>query len=100
MILENKATGQSLIQDLAIEKDIHIKKYKPNNNKITRFAATIPFFEFGRILLPENSPWLNVFLQKLMAFPNSKNDDVIDLLRQFVNVMKSYKNTVPRIRRL
>ncbi|MCC2647190.1 MAG: hypothetical protein K0R02_1255, partial [Rickettsiaceae bacterium] len=100
IIIEDKATGQSLIQDLAIETEIHIKKYKPRNDKITRFAATIPFFESGRILLPENSSWMNVFLQELMAFPNSKNDDVIDSLSQFVDVIKNYKNMVARIRRL
>jgi predicted phage terminase large subunit-like protein len=100
VIIEDKASGQSIIQDLAIETNIHIKKYRPVKDKVTRFAATIPYFESGRILVPENAPWLNIFLQELMAFPNSQHDDIVDSLSQFIDVIKSYRHMLPRIRRL
>jgi predicted phage terminase large subunit-like protein len=98
VIIEDKASGQSIIQDLAIETNIHIKKYRPVKDKITRFAATIPYFESGRILIPENAPWLNVFMQEIMAFPNSQHDDIVDSLSQFIDVIKSYRHMLPRIR--
>jgi predicted phage terminase large subunit-like protein len=98
VIIEDKASGQSIIQDLAIETNIHIKKYRPVKDKITRFAATIPYFESGRILVPENAPWLNIFMQEIMAFPNSQHDDIVDSLSQFIDVIKSYRHMLPRIR--
>jgi predicted phage terminase large subunit-like protein len=98
VIIEDKASGQSIIQDLAIETNIHIKKYRPVKDKVTRFAATIPYFESGRILVPENAPWLNIFMQEIMAFPNSQHDDIVDSLSQFIDVIKSYRHMLPRIR--
>jgi predicted phage terminase large subunit-like protein len=98
LIIEDKASGQSIIQDLVIETNIHIKKYKPVKDKITRFAATIPYFESGRILLSKNAVWVSVFLEELMAFPNSQNDDIIDSVSQFIDVIKNHKNTIARIR--
>jgi predicted phage terminase large subunit-like protein len=100
VIIEDKASGQSIIQDLAIETNIHIKKYRPVKDKVTRFAATIPYFESGRILVPENVCWLDVFLQEIMAFPNSQHDDIVDSLSQFIDVIKSYRHMLPRIRSL
>ncbi|MDF2965881.1 MAG: putative phage protein [Rickettsiaceae bacterium] len=100
VIIEDKASGQSLIQDLAIETNIHIKKYKPVRDKVTRFAATIPYFESGWIVIAEGAAWLNVFLQELMAFPAGTNDDIIDSLSQFIDVIKTHKDNLPRIRNL
>jgi predicted phage terminase large subunit-like protein len=98
IIIEDKASGQSLNQDLSLETNLIIKKYNPAKDKITRFAATIPHFQSGRVLLPENALWMNVFLQELMSFPNGKNDDIVDALSQFIDVMKNSKNTEVRIR--
>jgi predicted phage terminase large subunit-like protein len=98
IIIEDKASGQSLIQDLVIETNFNISKYKPTTDKITRFAASVPFFESGRINLPEKAPWLNIFLQEIMAFPNGNNDDIVDSLSQFIEVIKRHRHMLPRIR--
>lgn len=98
IIIEDKASGQSIIQDLILETQLTIKRYKPANDKITRFAATIPYFQSGRITLPEKSPWLSSLLQELMLFPNGKNDDIIDSISQFIDVIKYSKNHSVRIR--
>ena len=41
-------------------------------------------FESGRVLLPRQAPWLGEFLNELLAFPNSRHDDQVDSVTQFL----------------
>jgi predicted phage terminase large subunit-like protein len=100
MIIEDKASGQSVIQDLLIETNINIIKYKPKLDKITRFAAAVPYFENGRILIPSSGTWLQDLKSELIAFPNSRHDDMVDSISQFIDVMKFRRKETPRARML
>ena len=41
-------------------------------------------FEAGQVCLPTEAPWLSDFLQEMLAFPNSRHDDQIDSVSQFL----------------
>ncbi len=101
ILLEDKASGQSLIQDLRHSTTLPIIACTPVYDKITRFAATTPIIESGRLWLPRNAVWLAEFEQELLSFPNSKYDDQIDALSQFLNWQRhKLLNTNGQIRRI
>ena len=41
--------------------------------------------EAGQVHLPENAPWLGDLMHELLAFPNSRHDDQVDSVSQFLN---------------
>ncbi len=100
ILIEDKASGQSLIQDLKLEKVYNIIPQKPKVDKITRFALVIPFFTLEQVFLPSQSVWTNQVVQQITTFPYAKNDDIVDSISQFLNYIKATNNNCknPRIR--
>ena len=96
ILIEDKASGQSLIQDLKLENNFNIIPTRPKLDKITRFICQTPEFYQRRILFPEGQyPEL---IDEIINFPNSKHDDIIDSISQFLTYMKTYANKMVRIR--
>ncbi|MEQ9116246.1 MAG: phage terminase large subunit [Rickettsiales bacterium] len=88
VLIEDKASGQSLIQDFRHTKEAHyIVPIVPNKDKITRFARCTQFFESRRVYLPKNAPWLFDYEEELLLFPSGSNDDQVDSTSQFLNYM-------------
>jgi len=81
LLIEEKGSGLSLIQDLYRE-DIHAIGVEPDRDKILRMAAQTAPIEAGAVHLPMNAPWLDEFKKELLAFPNGRHDDQIDALSQ------------------
>jgi predicted phage terminase large subunit-like protein len=99
--IEDKASGQSIIQDLRNEGYINIIAIKPKFDKITRFASIIPYFQSSRILFPKQATYLNMILDELIKFPSTKHDDVVDSISQAINYLINQKKTlISRIRDL
>lgn len=76
--VEDKASGQSLIQVLRREAKIPIKAIKAVDDKVTRAQSITGLCEAGRIWLPESAPWLQDFIDELAAFPRGAHDDQVD----------------------
>ncbi|MBO6718884.1 MAG: phage terminase large subunit [Rhizobiaceae bacterium] len=91
VLIEDKGSGQSLIQDLRADR-IVAKPIQPEGDKIVRMSACSDRIEAGAVLLPTAAPWLDEFRAELMAFPNGKHDDQADALSQLIN----WKRTKPR----
>lgn len=96
-MIEDKASGQQLIQDLGFLGDnIRVVGIKPKLDKITRFASVVPLFQAGIVLMPRQS---TIALKELLNFPHIKNDDIVDSVSQFLNFMKEKSLKLPaRIR--
>jgi predicted phage terminase large subunit-like protein len=90
LIIEDKASGQQLIQDLHCS-GLNIIKYMPKFDKMTRLIITSHIFESGRILLPHNKDWLNEFIHELTIFPNAEHDDQIDSSTQFLGWIENHQ---------
>lgn len=88
-LIEDKASGQSLIQDLKLETNYSIIPIKVIKDKITRFASITPFFESEKIFLPCEADWIVDFKNELFSFPNSLHDDQVDSTSQFLNWIKN-----------
>jgi hypothetical protein len=89
VLIEDAASGQSLIQELAIDTDLPVKAVKVGADKVSRAAAAEPTIEAGRVMLPEGLPWVGEFLAEVCAFPAGAHDDQVDALVQAINYLRS-----------
>ena len=78
LYIEDKASGQSLIQELKRESGISVIPYKVNADKVARVNAISPFIQGGRVFLPKEARWLDSFMDESLSFPNGKYDDQVD----------------------
>jgi predicted phage terminase large subunit-like protein len=78
VLVEDKASGQSLVQELKRDTNLPIIAVKVDTDKITRAAAVTPLVEAGKVLLPQAAGWLDDYLDELSTFPASVHDDYVD----------------------
>lgn len=96
VLIEQKASGQSLIQDLRLAK-VPIVGYNPGNaDKVSRAHVAAPILELGVIWIPESTKnpgkpvtWAEPFLSQLKKFPVAEHDDYVDT---FTQAMIYFKN--------
>jgi predicted phage terminase large subunit-like protein len=82
VLIEDAASGQSLIQSLKAETRLPILPVKPQGDKQSRAHAVSPLVESGRVFLPESASWRDDFLDEVTSFPSAPHDDQIDALTQ------------------
>ncbi|MDE3016051.1 MAG: phage terminase large subunit [Pseudomonadota bacterium] len=100
ILVEDKASGQQLLQDARRETSLPVISMRPKHDKITRFAAVAPMLEAGRVQLPQQAPWLADFEDELFSFPNASHDDQVDALTQYLEWLRNSVWERLRIRRL
>ena len=88
ILIEDKASGQSLIQDLQKTTKLPVIKFKPERDKIARMSAESALIEAGNVYLPMYAHWLAHFEKEMALFPSSINDDQIDSLSQALKWMR------------
>jgi predicted phage terminase large subunit-like protein len=84
VLIEDKGSGTSLVQDLRRDS-LYAVAIQPDGDKVVRMAAGSAAIEDGRVHLPANAPWLDDFRAELLAFPNGIHDDQVDALSQLIN---------------
>jgi len=82
VLIEDKASGTQLIQELVAEGVHSVTRYKPDGDKLMRFHAQTATIENGLVYLPQNAHWLGEYLHELITFPGSKYDDQVDSTSQ------------------
>jgi predicted phage terminase large subunit-like protein len=92
VLVEDKASGQSLIQMLRKDTPLPVKPVKVDSDKEARAYAVTPLIEAGRVFLPENAPWLYDFIEELSSFPSGEHDDQVDSTTQALNYMRHTNN--------
>jgi predicted phage terminase large subunit-like protein len=100
ILIEDKASGQSLLQDMKRETALPVIAIRPIQDKITRFASVTALFESGRVLLPKNAVWRAEYETELLAFPNSAHDDMVDSTSQYLAYVRGRGLDKMRIRTL
>jgi len=78
LYIEDKASGQSVIQELKRESGVSVIPYKVVHDKVSRTTAILPLIEGGRVFLPDTAPWLDDFIEEAVTFPNGNHDDQVD----------------------
>lgn len=101
ILIEDKASGQSLLQDLKRETQLPLVAHLPKGDKVARLVRVTPMLEAGRVALPAEAPWLAEFEAQLLAFPNGAHDDMVDAFSQYFNwVREGMHRAVPSLRRI
>ena len=80
IVIEDKSTGSSLIQELRIDTTLPILAFEPDADKVTRLSVESPAIQAGNVLLKEDAPWLADFLYEIGNFPLSEMKDQADML--------------------
>jgi predicted phage terminase large subunit-like protein len=93
VLIEDAASGQSLIQALKAETRLPILPVKPQGDKVSRAHATSPLIESGRVFLPAEAPWLADFVDEMTSFPQSSHDDMVDAITQALNYLRGAGRT-------
>ena len=88
VLVEKKASGQSLLQDLRMA-NVPARDYTPVIDKIARAHQVAPMLELDCLWIPESSKdkgefvkWARPFLTQVEKFPNAEHDDFVDTLTQ------------------
>ena len=89
ILVEQKASGHSLLQELRRGSSLPLKPIKVDSDKITRVNACLPSIEAGNVYLPENADWLLDFVEECSMFPSGRmHDDQVDAMSQALNYMR------------
>jgi len=95
ILVEDKAAGISLVQELR-QMHLPVRPWNPGNaDKMTRLQITASIFTTGRVWLPESSvrsgyvkDWAEGFLSQICSFPDSAHDDYVDSTTQAIRLLK------------
>jgi predicted phage terminase large subunit-like protein len=89
VLIEDRSSGISLIQEFKSEGVYCIEPYKPppGSDKIMRLGAQSIKFENGRVFLPRQAPWLDEYVRELTGFPGCKHDDQVDSTSQALDFL-------------
>lgn len=83
-IVEKKASGQSLIQELRL-KQLPIIEFDPGrDDKVTRMNACVPTFISGRVWYPSEKLWAREVVSEVCQFPNGASKDIPDTVSQAI----------------
>lgn len=90
--IEDKASGQQLIQEPRWAGLHQATSYLPKDNKVLRLHAQTAMIEGDFVFVAAQASWLDVYLLELTAFPASKRDDQTNSTSQFLDWLKSACN--------
>jgi predicted phage terminase large subunit-like protein len=82
VLIEDKASGTQLIQELIEAGLSSVVRIKPEGDKTMRLNAQTATIENGFVHLPREAHWLADFLHEVTVFPRGRYDDQVDSLAQ------------------
>jgi predicted phage terminase large subunit-like protein len=88
VLIEDKASGTQLIQELITDGCHGVTRYQPTGDKTMRLHAQTAIIENGFVHIPETAPWLPEYLHEMTVFPNGKHDDQVDSTAQLLDWFK------------
>jgi len=92
VLIEDKASGQQLLQDFRRDTHYPVIAMEPSGqgDKVVRMSNESPTIEAGSVWLPESAPWLFDYEYELQNFPNAEHDDQVDATSQFLRRQREY----------
>jgi predicted phage terminase large subunit-like protein len=90
ILIEDKASGTQLIQELIRESVDRVTRYDPTMDKVMRMHSVSSTIENGFVYLPTEADWLAPYLHELTSFPAGKYDDQADSTSQALDWAKQF----------
>lgn len=82
ILIEDALTGMALADEMGNKFSMTVKRIKPQGDKQVRLYVQQAKFEQGRVWFPKEAPWLRIFLEELLSFPESRHTDQVDSVSQ------------------
>jgi predicted phage terminase large subunit-like protein len=82
VLIEDASTGPALAAELKFKQEAFIELIKADQDKRVRLFIQQEKFASGQVWFPKQAPWLRVFLDELLSFPDGKYSDQVDSLSQ------------------
>jgi predicted phage terminase large subunit-like protein len=93
ILIEDKASGTQLIQELREAGVSTVTCYKLEGDKIMRLNAQTGAMEGGFVHLPREAHWLADYLHELVTLPRGRYDDQVDSTAQALAWSKQSQST-------
>lgn len=84
ILIEDKSSGQALLQDAMQNTILPLIGVIPTKDKQLRLLKVTGLIEAGKIALPTHAEWLADYEQEMIKFPNAGHDDMVDATTQFL----------------
>ncbi len=88
MVVEDKASGTGLIQEIRADGAIPVEGVEREKDKLTRVMDVVSYIDAGYVYIPESAPWVSDFTHEVDAFTaddTHAHDDQIDPLVDAIN---------------
>ena len=92
VLIEKKASGQSIIQEL--QQAIPILAYSPDRDKVSRAHAASPLLEGGIVWHPDRK-WAYEVIEHCAMFPAGDGADIVDTVTQALLRLRKMWYAVP-----
>ena len=90
ILIEDKASGTQLIQELVRDGVCGVTRYDPGGmDKVMRLHTVTSTIENGFVYLPTEADWLAAYVHELTTFPSGKHDDQADSTSQALDWVKA-----------
>lgn len=102
ILIETKANGQALLDDLSAELP-RLRGFNPGRmSKVARAQLASERFESGQVFLPAPAycPWITDWIEDFVGFGSRPNDDRIDSLSQAVIHWQDYTSATQHLKRI
>lgn len=103
VVIEDKSTGQSLLQELP-NPPKHEKvqavpciPFEPDADKVTRMATEAPAITGGLVFIPEEADWIFDYIQECQRFPDSPTLDQVDMTSMALKHFRMLETSVPLV---
>jgi predicted phage terminase large subunit-like protein len=94
ILIENRASGIQLIQEMISEGVSGITKYEPEGgDKVMRMSVQTAVIENGFVYLPREAPWLANYLHELLTFPKGTYSDQVDSTAQALDWIRTKRRS-------
>lgn len=99
VLIEDRASGQSLIQELKRKSDLPIYAVRADTDKRSRAIAAAPVVRDGLVVLPGQktegisrpeygAPWVSDFVSEMEKFPLGRFVDQVDAFAHLLNYLR------------
>jgi predicted phage terminase large subunit-like protein len=82
ILIEDKASGTQLIQDLRADGVDSVRRYASKMDKNARMGTSSSLIENGFVYFPSQADWLESYRHELLVFPGGHYDDQADSTSQ------------------
>jgi predicted phage terminase large subunit-like protein len=89
VLIEDKSSGQQLIQEFQRWTKIPVISMRPGRDMLStkdeRLRQVSPLYEAGKVFAKADASWLIEYMDELSSFPSAPHDDIVDAATQYLS---------------